>query len=56
MDEPNLRRNTVMALLEHMKGNKKRYSLVAASVVAGITISWFSLRHNAYALSVNGSS
>lgn len=43
-----------MALLEHMKGNKKRYSLVAASVVAGITISWFSLRHNAYALSVNG--
>ena len=43
-----------MALLEHMKSNKKRYSLVAASVVAGITISWFSLRHNAYALSVNG--
>ncbi len=43
-----------MAFLEHMKSNKKRYSLVATAAVAGITISWFSLRHNAYALSVNG--
>lgn len=43
-----------MAFLEHVKSNKKRYSLIAAATVAGITISWFSLRHNAYAISVNG--
>ncbi|WP_054743762.1 M23 family metallopeptidase [Cellulosilyticum ruminicola] len=43
-----------MAFLEHMKSNKKKYSLVAAAMVAGVTISWFSLRHNAYAISING--
>ena len=43
-----------MAFLEHMKSNKKKYSLVVAAVVAGIGISWFSFRNNAYALSVNG--
>lgn len=43
-----------MAFLEHVKSNKKKYSLLAAAMVAGVTISWFSLRHNAYAISING--
>ena len=43
-----------MAFIEHIKSNKKKYSLLSAALVASIGVSWFSLRHNAYALSVNG--
>ena len=43
-----------MAFIEHIKNNKKKYSLWSTALVAGIGVLWFSLRHNAYALSVNG--
>lgn len=52
--EQKIEEETKMAFLEHVKSNKKKYSLLAAAMVAGVTISWFSLRHNAYAISING--